>query len=338
MCVKNKKEGSCVDWLRIFFVMMPRLPKFFLISRLEQALAGRQGSILPSSASPRRFELLPTLSFRNMWNRIKLINRSELASTMVSIADNIWFSFTSLTQNPTHPKKKVDRVFLEKLERYAKMFGVGSIGYCQLPREFIFKDKAALYEHVIVLTMEMDKDKIDLAPSEETALMVFRTYDTLGVVANDLTRFLRHHGYAAQAGHPLGGLVLYPALAELAGLGWHGNHGLLITPEFGPRVRIAAIFTSIENLPVSEENRHSWVEEFCYASCGRCVRKCPPKAILKKPKTYSQKLLKHIDSSKCFPFFSENHGCSICIKECPFSTHDYGKIKESFFSKKVLRG
>lgn len=314
--------------------MAPRLPKIFLISRLEQALAGHQGSVSPSSVSPTRFELLPTLSLRNMWNRIKLINRSALASTMVSIVDNIWFSFTSLVQNPTRPKKKVDRAFLSKLERYVKRLGIGKIGYCQLPPEFIFKDKAALYEYVIVLTMEMDKDKIDLAPSEETALMVFKTYDTLGVAANELTKFLRRHGYAAQAGHPFGGLVLYPALAELAGLGWHGRHGLLITPEFGSRVRIAAVFTSIENLPISEENRHAWVEEFCYASCGRCVRKCPIKAILEKPKTYSQKLMRHIDNSKCFPFFSENHGCSICIKECPFSRHDYSGIKESFFLTK----
>jgi len=265
-------------------------------------LAEQQGSISPSSVSPTRFELLPTLSLQNMWNRIKLINRSALASTMVSIVDNIWFSFTSLEQNPTHPKKKVDQAFLLKLERYVKRLEVGNIGYYQLPREFIFKDKAALYGYVIVLTMEMDKNKIDRAPSEETALMVFKTYDTLGVAANELTRFLRRHGYAAQAGHPLGGLVLYPALAELAGLGWHGRHGLLITPEFGSRVRIATVFTSIENLPVNEENRHAWVEEFCYASCGRCVRKCPPKAILEKPKTYGQKLMRHIDNSKCFPF------------------------------------
>lgn len=318
-------------------MMVKRLPRFFLISRLETALTRCHDSLPSSSGSPIRFELLPTLSIRNTWNKIKLINRRGVASRFGSIVDHIWFSFTSLTQNPTYPKKRIDPVFLSRLEKYARLLGVGNIGYCQVPREFIFKDKAVLYEHVIVLTMGMDKDKIELAPSEETALMVFKTYDELGVIANKVTSFLRFHGYAAQAGHPFGGLVLYPAMAELAGLGWHGLHGLTITPEFGPRVRIAAVFTSIENLPVSEETRHKWVEDFCYNACGRCARKCPPQAILKKPDIYNQKLLRHIDSSRCFPFFCENQGCSICIKECPFSRHDYNKIKESFFPRKPMQ-
>lgn len=324
-----------MEWLGIFSMMMKRLPRFLLISRLEKALEIYHTSLLSSSDSPVRFELLPTLSFQNTWNKIKLINRGGLASTFGAIVDNIWLSFTSLAQNPTYPKKRIDPVFLERLEKYAKLLGVGSIGYCQVPPEFIFKDKALLHEHVIVLTMEMDKDKIELAPSEETALMMFKTYEELGVVANKVTKFLRLNGYAAHAGHPFGGLVLYPAIAELAGLGWHGLHGLTITPEFGPRVRIAAVFTSIENLPVSEETRHKWIEDFCNTACGLCARKCPPKAILKKPAVYNQKLLKHIDSSRCFPFFCENQGCSICIKECLFSRHDYKRIKESFFPDKT---
>lgn len=335
--------GDCmsrVDRLRNMFEMGTRLPKILGTFRLERALARRKSAIHSISASPERFESLTSVSFRdrwnlrNMWNRIKLMNMWNSASVMVSIADNIWLSFASLAQNPVQPKREVDEPFLEELEKYAKELGVGTIGYARLPRAFIFRDKAVLFEHVIILIMEMDKDKIDLAPSEETALMIVRTYDALGIAANELTRFLRDHGYAAHAGHPLGGLVLYPALAELAGLGWHGRHGLLITPEFGPRVRIATIFTSIENLPINKENRHAWVEEFCYASCGRCVRKCPPHAILEKPIVYGQNLLKHIDSYKCFPFFAENHGCSICIKECPFSREDYNEIRESFLTRR----
>ncbi len=322
-----------LNWLKSFYKMGMRLPKLLGISRLERALTKWKSAIHPVSVSPERFELLPSASFRNMGNRMKLALMS--VPVMASIADSLWLSFMSLANNPVSPKGEVDKQFIGKLERYAKGLGVGAIGYARLPQEFIFQEKAVLYEHAIVLMMEMDKDKIDLAPSKETEFMVFQTYDTLGLAVNKLTRFLRRHGYTAHAGHPLGGLVLYPALAEVAGLGWHGRHGLLITPEFGPRIRLAAIFTSVANLPVITENQHTWVEKFC-ARCGKCMRKCPPQAILKQPNRHGQGLLTHIDSQRCFPFFVNNHGCSICIKECTFNQKDYSKIKGSFLKHSTV--
>jgi len=69
-------------------------------------------------------------------------------------------------------------------------------------------------------------------------------------------------GYSAQGGHPRGRLVLYPSLASLAGLGWLGHHGLLITRQFGARQTIGVIFTNIENLPLAEDNPHFWIENF----------------------------------------------------------------------------
>jgi len=44
----------------------------------------------------------------------------------------------------------------------------------------------------------------------------------------------------------------------------------LITPKFGPRVRLAAVYTSIQNLPDSKENNHSWIEEYCKI-CGQDI-------------------------------------------------------------------
>ena len=44
--------------------------------------------------------------------------------------------------------------------------------------------------------------------------MVHETYDQLGIAANRIARHLRSLGYSAQAGHPLGGLAVYPPLAQ----------------------------------------------------------------------------------------------------------------------------
>ena len=127
--------------------------------------------------------------------------------------------------------------------------------------------------------------------------MIMRTYDDLGKASAQLTTFLRAHGFSAQAGHPLGGLVLYPPLAELAGIGYHGRHGLIITPEHGSRVRLTAIYTNIENLPFAKDNSHEWINSFCQ-KCGRCIRKCPGFAIQEEPFLQQNGLLTHVIKSK----------------------------------------
>ncbi|MFX0209290.1 MAG: [Fe-S]-binding protein, partial [Candidatus Hodarchaeota archaeon] len=223
---------------------------------------------------------------------------------------------------------------LLEFEEYTKSLNISSIGYTKLPRKLIFKSKAVLHENAIVLSMKMDKEKIEKAPSSETADMIMQTYNDLGKASHKLTTFLRKKGFSAQAGHPLGGLVLYPPLAELAGIGYHGRHGLIITPEHGSRVRLTAIYTNIENLPFFNENRHEWIQHFCQ-NCERCIRKCPGFAIQEEPILHANGQLTHVKNEYCFPVFLEHHGCSICIKECPFSRVDYNKLKKQFINRAV---
>ena len=53
-----------------------------------------------------------------------------------------------------------------------------------------------------------------------------------------------------------------------AGLGEYGCHGLVITKEFGPRVRFGKIFT---DLPLSHDRPVKFgVKEFC-DMCRRCA-------------------------------------------------------------------
>jgi epoxyqueuosine reductase len=242
-------------------------------------------------------------------------------------------SIQSLDRNPSMPKSTISPEVLQEFEIHAKSLGIGAIGYARLPRQLVFKDRAVLYDNVIVILKEMDKDKIAQAPSVATFKMVFETYDSLGKIANVLTEYLRKLGYGAQGGHPLGGLVLYPPLAAAAGLGWMGRHGLLISPQFGPRQRIGAIFTSIDNLPFSESNPHEWVRGFC-DKCGRCIRTCPPKAILERPVIHESGRKTHIIREKCLPVFVSQEGCTVCVKECPFSRGSYENIHKSFKSAK----
>ena len=234
------------------------------------------------------------------------------------LGKDVLSSLETVNQNPTSPKETVTQAFLEEFENHAFSLGVGVIGYTDLPHEAVFKDKAVLFDRVIVLAMEMDKDKIDAAPSAETMHMIMDTYYKLGQTVNILVDYLRKHGYAVQGGHPLGGQALYPLMGEKAGMGYHGRHGMLITPQFGPRQRLAAIYCNIKNLPPAQTNDHREIADYC-KRCGRCIATCPVKAIYEKPVPHESGVITHINAGRCFDYFSNNYSCSVCVKECYFN-------------------
>ena len=296
--------------------------------RLEDSLNTKPGSVHNSENSPKRFEILSeNLALKD--DHAPIPGFPQSAPFLGSSIRNIFRSIKSLEKNPVKPQTRVTEEFLLEMEAYMRSVGIDGYGYTEVPREFIFKGKSIMYDKAIVLVMEMDKKRMSKAPNFDTAVMVHQTYNRLGLSSRKLTEFLRKHGFAAHSGHPVNGLVLYPPLAQKAGLGWRGISGLLITPAFGPRVRLAAVFTNIENLPYSKNDEHRWIEKYCN-SCRLCIRECPPKAIMEKPVEHANGLLTSVEDEKCFPYFANYHGCSICIRVCPFNNTDYGKLKKAF--------
>lgn len=219
--------------------------------------------------------------------------------------------------------------FIEKLEAMAKKAGAKDIAYVKVPNNAIFKDKGIPHEYAIVFTVEMDKEPIDTSPSFDSQLEVMRGYKNMAVISNKLADFMHKEGFAAYPGTALGGLTDYVHLAELAGLGAIGYHGLLISPHEGARLRINTIYTNIENLPIQEENEHLWVRDFC-AMCKKCVRKCPVEAIYEQPKPRGDGGMQAIDHATCREYFTKNYGCAVCLAVCPFSQVGYDKVKERF--------
>jgi len=248
---------------------------------------------------------------------------------VLPILKEMKISYKSLPKNPNLHKKTIDETTLNNLRDYARTMGVEDIKFTEVDPSMIFAGKKILFKRAIVLTYRMEKEIMKLAPSGESNDEVFRTYYELGKIVNRVAGFLRSHGFNAQAGPALGGDVNYPWLAQKAGIGAVGKHGLLITPNLGPSLRIAAVYTDIENLPVTEMNDHLWIRDFC-DSCNKCVRKCPAGAIYAEIKIFPDNTKQCIDYKKCAVPFSRNHGCSVCIKECLFFSQDYFKIKASF--------
>ena len=133
----------------------------------------------------------------------------------------------------------------------------------------------------------------------------------------------------------MGGQALYPLMAEKAGMGYHGRHGMIITPQFGPRHRLAAIYCSIKNLPHVEENEHAWIADYC-DRCGQCIKACPVNAIYERPIVRESGIITHINAGTCFQYFNNNYSCSLCIKECLFNYRPYHELGRSFLGSKAV--
>ena len=279
----------------------------------------------PEAREPRIVPLV-ILDYGSVRSRLKQMRYEGLKEYFIGTLREMHISAKSIKNNPYSGKKHIDAETLTELEAYAKRLGVAEIGYTKVDPRYIFRGFRILYENAIVFTIEMDKAKIKGAPNMESFKEVFRTYYQVGLTVNKVADWLRERGFNAHAGPAGGGDVSYIPVAIDAGLGVAGKNGLLMTRNNGPRVRLAAVYTDIENLPFSQDNPHSWIRDYCEA-CNLCVEKCPVDAIYMETITHADGGPVFIDHTLCAAPFSNDNGCTLCIKYCPFSYGDYDKMK-----------
>lgn len=86
-----------------------------------------------------------------------------------------------------------------------------------------------------------------------------------------------------------------------SGMGEIGVHGLLVTPEYGPRIRLAGVLTEMP--PSPGKPRENTLAEYC-RTCGLCIEKCPARAISHEG----------VDVNKCVKYVGRPHGLASLIK------------------------
>lgn len=235
----------------------------------------------------------------------------------------------SLINNPDQPEFIAEPDFFEEFEKFAHLMGVVGIGYTQVVPELINSEEPLMYPNAIVLTLEMGKDIIETEPGPEAQELNDATYAKLGHITYALSDYIRAKGFATQVAHPYGSLVSFTPLGQKAGLGWVGQSGLLITPELGPRQKISAIFTSIENLPIKKPEDFSWIPEYCEV-CGKCIKACPEEAMVENDSCCGGKQIVFLEA-RCIGC---SQGCTYCIEECPFHKKGYQPVKDKFHKLK----
>lgn len=192
---------------------------------------------------------------------------------------------------------------------------------------------------VIVLGHEMDADLVETYPSALGGAATGREYSHEAAIVMQVAAYIRNLGYEAVASMNDTGLVI--PYAVKAGLGEYARNQMVITPEFGPRLRFSKIFT---NLPLAFDTpRPLGVRAFCDI-CTACADACPVKALpygLPSDATPNVSAIKGVrkwtsDAEKCFGFWAKlASDCAICMRVCPFN-RDYAQRRNRLWLRLAL--
>ena len=287
--------------------------------------------IRPPPDADARNSFTSTVPFKETsMARFTPAQRLRVAPTMIRLMREMGRS-ARFYERPREPQQRqAEPELVEQLEALAAEHGATAVRYVVLPDDCIFEGKAVPHRNAIIYTVRMSKEALDTAPSFEAFHEVAQGYLRMAIIGNRVTELLRQQGHDAYPGTALGGLTDYTRLAELAGLGTIGYHGLLITPGEGALLRLNTIYTSVGNLPMRpREASLEWVRDFC-AMCRKCVRSCPVDAIHPEPIRRDNGRVECIETTTCLDYFAANYGCAICADVCPFTQRGFDVIQQRF--------
>ncbi len=266
---------------------------------------------------------------------------ADLLETSQDRKEGFLDTYTMFREGATRKTSASPEENTTELKRAGQFLGADTLGICDYDERWVYTHNYSRQKladkkmdlpddltSVVVIANEMDHRTIETVPSALSGAATGQGYSRDIIAVLSITQYIRNLGYRAFAS--LNDTALSIPLAIQAGLGQYGRHGLLITPEFGPRVRIVKIFT---DLPlIADEPIDFGVTETCN-TCRRCSDGCPVKAIQADEPEFINDKMSHvkgvkkwtIDAKKCFQFWA-NQGtdCSICIRVCPYNK-DFSK-------------
>jgi reductive dehalogenase len=225
------------------------------------------------------------------------------------------------------------------IKKAATFFGASLVGVCELDRRWLYSHYYDVfdmknpkhgpleipeeYKYAITIASEMDYEASKSSPAHPGAAATGLGYSMMAFSAGLLAQFIRYLGYKAI---PCGNdTACSVPIAIDAGLGELSRMGFLITPEFGPRVRLSKVLTDLPLVPDKPIEFGVW--DLCL-KCEKCVDYCPPRAIRSGEPTREinnisnrEGLLRWpINGEKCLRFWARSGtSCSNCIRVCPFN-------------------
>ncbi len=197
-----------------------------------------------------------------------------------------------------------------------------------IPPEFWPQNIYPEAKTVIVIGLPLQLPILETAPS----IYYHELYETvntlLDIKAYELSEFLNQKGHASiylpRDGYGDIEVLLQKPLAffshrhaaYLAGMGSFGQSNVILTPQYGPRIRFTSIFTSAKI-----ESDEVFTEDLC-TKCKLCVVQCPVNAIPPLSSSLNDEFISLLDKISCAQrskILRKKYAnpCGICLKVCP---------------------
>jgi epoxyqueuosine reductase len=145
--------------------------------------------------------------------------------------------------------------------------------------------------------------------------------DDIALRVNNVLQAAGYASYPVPASQRNGGdrfqsIFSHRLAARLAGVGWIGKNCCLVTPQYGPRVRLVTVLT---DAPLGAG---SPLARGC-GDCTECVDACPPGAIKGALFRTDQPLRDRFDAAACTSHKDKvrdrwgKRCCGLCLASCP---------------------
>lgn len=232
----------------------------------------------------------------------------------------------------------------------ARFFGADLVGISPLKEAWVYShvnNKAVLFEDVtepqetdesyiipkscrwvISCAVPMSRETLMMTPSPLGEAASSGSYSRATLAVASLAEFIRGLGYVAIP--DCIALLLQVPFAVMAGLGELGRVNRMVTPQYGPLVRLGSVIT---DLPLALDSPIDFgLMEYC-RTCRRCAEACPARALSFEEEPYWQtkgpwnnpgKRTWFEDSLKCYTFLQglTIGTCSLCVTACPWAWPD----------------
>jgi len=230
-------------------------------------------------------------------------------------------------------RQEIPQGFEKNLKEITKHYGATDVGIAKLTEDNYYSHFGGVSEHVgidnygkkvtpryktaIVFTMKMDLDYINRAPHYEELMTTENEYLKLAFTGARLEMYLKSLGYKAQSMNGEYYEAPLVPMAHDAGLGQIGMCNHIVTKEYGNRVRLGAVLTTMElayDSPIDYGLR-----EFC-SKCALCMMNCPSRSITHKTRVVNGRIMYKFNDTSCFEQWTKmGTDCGVCIQACPLT-------------------
>ena len=217
--------------------------------------------------------------------------------------------------------------FQEKLKEKLLENGAALVGFCELPKEA----QQGSFTHAVSIAYKLS-DTVLSTIENEPSIIYFHHYRTVNTKLDLLALLavaeIEKEGFLAlpvAASQSLNtnkneycAVFSHKTAARLAGLGYIGKNGLLITKEYGSKIRLCTVLT---NMPLMPQNEI--INEDC-GDCMICKNACPAGAVFGTNFSVEKGRNSVLDPALCsehmkkaYMHIGRGSVCGLCIKNCP---------------------